>query len=399
MMYNFDEITDRSDTACVKYDLRKEIFGAEEVIPMWVADMDFKTPDFILDAIRKRTEHPVLGYSIRNAEYFNAVTSWISRHHDWEVQKEWVSFSPGIVPALNFCVLAYTKPGDRIIVQPPVYFPFFGAVKDNGRVLSQNPLKLQNGRYYMDFADLEKQCKKGAAMILICNPQNPGGSAWTKEELLKLAEICLKYNVLMVSDEIHSDLVNVGYKHTVLASLGKKIADSTITMMAPSKTFNLAALSTASVIISNPRLRKKYNALVQGLHVDMGNVFGNVASIAAYTKGDQWLKELLVYIDGNLTLLEAYLKQYLPQIKMIRPEATYMAWLDCSALNMTDKELNRFFVEKAKLGLNPGALFGKGGEQFMRINVACPRSVLQQALVNLKSAVNSLKYEAAPVTQ
>lgn len=387
-MYNFDEVTNRTNTACVKYDLRKVFFGSEEVIPMWVADMDFRTPDFIMDAIRKRTEHPILGYTIRTHEYFDAVTSWILRHHNWEVNKDWVCFSPGIVPALNFCVLALTKPGDRIIVQPPVYFPFFGAIKGNGRVMCQNVLKLENGRYTMDFEDLEKHCKKGASMILISNPHNPGGSVWTKDELLKLANICLKYKVLMVSDEIHCDLVNTGYHHTVLASLGNKIAGQTITMMAPSKTFNLAALSTASVIISNNALRKKYNALVQGLHVDMGNVFGNIASIAAYTHGDEWLKQLLDYINGNLIFAENYFKQNLPMIKMIRPEATYMAWLDCSAMKMTDKELNRFFIEKAKLGLNPGAQFGKGGEQFMRINVACPRSVLQQALDNIRLSLN-----------
>lgn len=396
-MYNFDEVIDRANTSCVKYDLRKLFFGSDEVIPMWVADMDFKTPDFILEAIRKRTEHPVLGYSIRPHEYYEALMSWLIRHHNWEVQKDWICFAPGIVPALNFTVLALTKPSDSVIVQPPVYFPFFGAVKDNNRVLCHNQLKLVNGRYQIDYADLEKHCKKGnTSMIIISNPQNPGGNAWTKEELLELARICLKYDVLMVSDEIHSDLVNIGYHHTVLASLGKKIADKTITMTAPSKTFNLAALSTASVIISNNRLRKAYNKLVQSLHVDLGNVFGTIASIAAYTQGDEWLKQLLQYIDGNLNYLEGFLKNNIPQIKMIRPEATYMAWLDCSALNMSDKELTRFFTQKAKLGLNPGAQFGRGGEGFMRINLACPMPILVQALDNLKRALEA-QTEISPI--
>lgn len=390
VIYNFDEVIDRSNTSCVKYDLRKMFFGSDDVIPMWVADMDFRTPDFILEAIKKRLEHPVLGYTIRSDEYYTALTSWLKRHHNWDVKKDWIGFSPGVVPGLNFVVLSLTKPGDKVIVQPPVYFPFFGAVKDNNRILCHNQLKLVNGRYEMDFADLETHCKRAStSMIMISNPQNPGGSAWTREELLELARICLKHDVLMVSDEIHSDLVNIGYKHTVLASLGKKIAEKTITLTAPSKTFNLAALSTASVIISNSRIRNAYNKLVQSLHVDLGNIFGSIASIAAYTHGDEWLKQLLDYINGNLNYLEDYLKINIPQIRMVRPEATYMAWLDCTSLNMNDKELVRFFTQNAKLGLNPGAQFGKGGEGFMRINLACPRQTLVQALDNLKKAFDT----------
>ncbi|MGE5381957.1 MAG: MalY/PatB family protein [Omnitrophica WOR_2 bacterium] len=387
MKYNFDEIIDRSNTASVKYDLRQMFFGTEDIIPMWVADMDFKTPPFIIDAIKNRLEHPVLGYSIRTPEYHDAIREWVKRRHDWDIQNEWICFSPGIVPALNMSVLAFTKPGDSIVVQPPVYFPFFSAVEKNDRVLLQNPLILENGRYRMDFEDLEKHCKNGASMIIISNPHNPGGNAWNSSELRELAAICLKYNVLMVSDEIHADLVNIGFKHTILASLSEDIAAMTITMTAPSKTFNMAALSTASVIISNNQLRKVYNNLVQNLHIDMGNVFGNVASIAAYCFGDEWLNQLLVYLKENIDILEKYLIERIPQIKMIRPEATYMAWLDCSGLNMDDKSLNEFMIKKAHLGLNPGIQFGKGGNQFMRINLACPRSTLIKALQQLESAI------------
>lgn len=391
MKYNFDEIIERSNTASVKYDLREIFFGAGDVIPMWVADMDFRTPEFIMDAIRERAEHPVLGYSIRPPEYFNAVKDWVARHHKWIIDTDWISFSPGIVPALNTTVLAFTKPGDRIIVQPPVYFPFFSAVKKNGRVLSQNPLCLVNGRYEMDYAGFERQCKKGAAMAIVCNPHNPGGNAWRKDELKKLADICLKYNVLIVSDEIHADLVNIGHNHTVLASLSSAIANRTITMMAPSKTFNMAALSTASVIISNGKLRKAYNDLVENLHIDMGNVFGTVASTAAYTYGDEWLKQLLVYINGNIDFLEAYLAKNIPEIKLIRPEATYMAWLDCSGLNMNDDELKQFMIEKARLGLNQGVQFGIGGNSFMRMNLACPKATLVKALTQLSEAIVKLR--------
>lgn len=391
MNYNFDEQINRAGTSCVKYDLRKLFFGDEDVIPLWVADMDFATPPFILDAIRKRTEHPVLGYTFRSDEYYESIVNWVQRRHNWNLKREWICFSPGIVPAINLAVLALTKPGDRIIVQPPVYFPFFTAVKNNGRVLCHNQLKLVNGRYEMDYTNLEMHCREGAAMIIISNPHNPGGNAWQPAELKRLADICLKYNVLMVSDEIHCDLVNIGYKHTVLASLGKRIADNTITMIAPSKTFNLAGLSTASVVISNNKLRTIYNKLVQNLHVDMGNVFGSIASTAAYKYGEEWLAQLLQYINGNINYLQVFLKEYLPEVTMVKPEATYMAWLDFSAWQMGDKELAKFLLKEAGIGLNPGAQFGRGGQGFMRINLACPRSTLTTALNKLREASVKMK--------
>lgn len=385
--YDFDEIIERSNTASVKYDLRKLFFGTNDVIPMWVADMDFKTPDFILEAIKQRVEHPVLGYSIRPAEYYESIVNWVKRRHNWEIRDEWICFAPGVVPAINIAVMAFTEPGDKIIVQPPVYFPFFSAVKSNGRKICLNPLKLVNGRYEMDYPNLERHCRNGASMIIICNPQNPGGNAWRRDELLKLADICLRYNVLMVSDEIHADLVNLGYKHTVLASIDNSVAMQTVTMIAPSKTFNLAAMSTSSVVISNKHLRKAYNEAVQNLHIDLGNVFGSVASIAAYSYGDDWLGQLIEYIDGNIKFLDNYLKKNIPQIKMIKPEATYMAWLDCSALGMNDKDLNKFMIREAKLGLSNGIQFGKGGKGFMRINLACPRQILEKGLIQLSESI------------
>jgi cysteine-S-conjugate beta-lyase len=386
-LYDFDEVIERSNTACVKYDLRKMFFGTEEVIPMWVADMDFKTPQFILDSLKERASHPILGYSIRPPEYYDAIVNWLQRRHNWTIKPEWICFSPGIVPALNLAVLAFTKPGDHIIVQPPVYFPFFSAVSSNKRILSYNQLQMVNGRYQMDYKGLEKLCKKGASMIIISNPHNPGGNAWNADELQQMADICLRYDVLMVSDEIHADLVNVGFKHTVLASLGEAIAKNTITMTSASKTFNLAALSTASVIISNKKLLRVFNTLVQNLHVDMGNVFGTVATIAAYNQGEEWLQQLLQYINVNLNLLDQTLKSDIPEIKMIHPEATYMAWLDCTALNLDDKALEQFFIKDAGLGLNSGIQFGKGGSSYMRINLACPKAILEKALSQLKNAI------------
>lgn len=385
MRYNFDEIVNRSNTACVKYDLRNLFFGTEEVIPMWVADMDFRTPDFIMDAIRKRAEHEILGYSIRPDSYFTSLTAWLKRRHNWEVKRDWIAFSPGIVPAVNMAVLAFTRRRDRIIVQPPVYFPFFGAVKDHGRRLVYNQLIMENGRYRMDYEDLEKHCRAGAAMIILSNPHNPGGNAWSREELGKLADLCNQYGVLMVSDEIHSDLVNRGYTHTVLAGLSPETAANTVTMVAPSKTFNLAGMATSSVIISNPILMKKFRKVLDALHIEMGNLFGNVAAEAAYTHGDAWLGQLLDYIDGNIQLLMDFAEERLPQVTVIRPEATYMAWLDFRATGMNDAELKKFMIEKAGLGLNEGTQFGPGGSGYMRMNLACPRATLQKALEQLEA--------------
>lgn len=386
MTYNFDEIIDRTNTSCVKYDLRKLFFGNEEVIPMWVADMDYRTPDFILNAIRERAGHEILGYSIRPESYFTSLINWLKRRHNWEIQKEWVAFSPGIVPAVNMAVLAFSKRRDKIIIQPPVYFPFFDAVKKHGRKLLYNQLIMDNGRYRMDYENLEQLCRDGAKMLILSNPHNPGGNAWTATELKKMADICLKYNVLIISDEIHSDLVNRGFKHTVLASLSPEIATKTITMVAPSKTFNIAGMATASVIISNPELMKKYRKVLDALHIELGNVFGNVASEAAYTYGDEWLEQLLDYMDGNIQTLVEFAEKHLPQVKVIRPEATYMAWIDFSKTGMTGKQLKKFLIEKAGLGLNEGTQFGSGGEGYMRMNLACPREILLKALEQLKMA-------------
>lgn len=386
MKYNFDEIINRSNTACVKYDLRKLFFETEDVIPMWVADMDFRTPDFIMHAIRERAGHEILGYSIRPESYFSSLINWLKRRHNWDIQKEWIIFSPGVVPAVNMAVLAFSKRLDKIIIQPPVYFPFFDAVKKHGRKLVYNQLMMDNGRYRMDYENLEQLCREGARMLILSNPHNPAGNAWTADELRRMAGICLKYNTLIISDEIHGDLVNRGYKHTVVASLSPEIAAQTITMTAPSKTFNLAGLATASVIISNPVLKKKYRKVLDALHIELGNVFGNVASEAAYTHGDEWLGQLLDYIDGNIHTLIDFATKHLPQVNVIYPEATYMAWLDFSATGMNDKELKKFMIEKAGLGLNEGTQFGPGGEGYMRINLACPRATLLKALEQLKTA-------------
>ncbi len=284
MIRNFDEPVAREGTNCIKYDLREDTFGAKDVIPMWVADMDFKTPDFIMSALSDRLNHEILGYSFRPPEYYSSIIDWVKLKHKWQIERDWICFSPGIVPALNFCTLAYTQPGDKIIVQPPVYFPFFSAVETHGRKLIYNQLKESDGKWEMDFESLIASIDEKTRMIIISNPHNPVGRVWSPEELLRLAEICLAKNILVLSDEIHSDLVLPGYLHTPFASLSEKIADITITFIAPSKTFNLAGLSTSSVIISNHNLRKLFSRITDNLHIGNGNIFGTIASISAYTK-------------------------------------------------------------------------------------------------------------------
>jgi len=391
MIWNFDEHVGREGTNCIKYDRREETFGAKEVIPMWVADMDFKTPDFIISSLRNRLDHGIYGYTFRPPEYYSSIVNWVESKHKWSVEKEWICFSPGIVPALNFCTLAFTEPGDKIIVQPPVYFPFFSAVESHGRKLIYSQLKESGGKWEMDFDSLISSIDEKTKMIIISNPHNPVGRAWTPEELTRLAEICLSKNILVLSDEIHSDLVLPGHTHTVFASLSEKIADNTVTLIAPSKTFNLAGFSTSSVIISNPLLRKSFNRIVDNLHVGNGNIFGTIASISAYTHGHQWLDELLHYIDYNIDYVSDYFSQMIPEIIPVKPEATYMIWLDCRKFGMSGKELQHFFTYQAGVGINEGSTFGPGGEGFVRMNVATTRQTVTKAMEQIEKAVSSLR--------
>jgi cystathionine beta-lyase len=390
-MWNFDEPTGREGTDCIKYDRREETFGVKDVIPMWVADMDFNTPDFIVESLQKRLEHHIYGYSFRSSEYFQSMINWIKTRHNWKVEKEWISFSPGIVPALNFCTLAFTQPGDSIIVQPPVYFPFFSAAESHGRNLIHNRLTESEGKWNMDYNSLIAGIDSKTKMIIISNPHNPVGRVWTSEELNNLADICLKNNILIISDEIHCDLVLPGFTHTPIATLSEKIAENTITLISPSKTFNLAGLSTSSIIIPNPVLRKSFNRIVDNLHVGNGNIFGNTASIAAYSNGHKWLDALLDYIDNNIEFVKDYCEKMIPEIIPVQPEATYMIWLDCRRFGMSGKDLQNFFVHKAGIGMNEGSTFGPGGEGFMRMNLGTTHQTVMKAMEQIERAVASVR--------
>jgi cystathionine beta-lyase len=387
MSYNFDKITPRENTDSVKYDLRKEYFGKEDVLPMWVADMDFETPDFIREAIIARARHPIYGYTVRKYDFYESIINWMEKRHSWVVKKDYISFSPGIVPALNMCVLAFTEPGDKILIQPPVYFPFFRAVKDHKRELLENVLVYKNGRYQINFNDFEEKAKQSKVFIF-CHPHNPVGRLWNYEELSRIVEICKKHDVIILSDEIHSDLILGKNKHIPLLNI-PGAEGITVSMYAPSKTFNLAGLSTSFLIIPEKELKLKYDRMIDNLHMGLGNIFGAEALKAAYQKGEGWLEEVLQYIESNIEYLESFLKEKIPEIVPIRPEATYLVWLDCRKLNMNDEEIKKFMINEAQLGLNHGPVFGKGGEGFQRINVACPRKILKDGLERLEKAIRN----------
>jgi cystathionine beta-lyase len=387
MEYNFDEQINRERTACIKYDLRNEVFGNSDVIPMWVADMDFKTPLCVIDAIKKRLDHEILGYTFRTDSFFGSITGWLRRRHGWNVKKEWIAFSPGIVPALNLAVMAFTEPGDKIIVQKPVYFPFFPAIESHNRILVNNPLSFAGDRYEIDFEDLLKKIDEGVKMIMFCSPHNPTGNVWKREDLEKLAEICLEHEILILSDEVHSDLIFKGSRHIPFASLDHDVSDITITCVAPSKTFNMAGLSASAVIISNRSLKEKYDKILEDIHVGGGNVFGFVALEAAYNNGEEWLEALMEYLEENLRYLVRYLAENIPLIKPVIPQATYLVWLDCRDLGLDEDELRKFMVRDAGLGLSDGLIFGSEGRGFQRMNIGCPKAVLMDALHRLKNAV------------
>lgn len=389
MKYNFDELIDRRNTGAVKTDLCKKMFGTDDLIPLWVADMDFRTPDFIIDAINNRCKHPILGYTVPDEEYFNSIIRWIDARHGWKLERNWLGFLPGIVPGLAFAVNALTQTGDQIIIQPPVYPPFIQVPSKNGRELIYNPLKVVEGRFEMDLKDLEYKITDRTRMFILCNPHNPGGRTWDADTLIKVAEICHKHGVLVVSDEIHSDMALPGNVHTPFASVSELAEQNSITYMAPSKTFNMAGLVSSSYIIPNSEIRKKFSDFMDNSELANGNIFAYVAAQAAYEKGTEWLSEMISYIQGNVDYIVEFLEKNVPQIKPMIPQASFLIWLDCAGLEMNSHQLQDFMVKEARLGLNKGTTFGPGGEQHLRLNIGCSREVLKQAMEQLKSAINS----------
>ncbi|HPF50339.1 MAG TPA: PatB family C-S lyase [Draconibacterium sp.] len=387
--YDFDEIVPRKGTNSLKYDALEKFFGSPDILPLWVADMDFKTPDFIVNAIKERAAHEIYGYTFNPESYFEAIIGWMKRRHSWDIQKEWISFSPGVVAGLTIAVEAFSDPGDGVIVQPPVYFPFFDCVKGTGRTMIENPLMIENGRYTFDLEDLKSKITENTRLLLLCNPQNPGGMVWTQEELKALTDICMEHNIMIISDEIHSDLIYTGKKHIPLASISEEVAQNCMICMAPSKTFNVAGLASSLVIIPNKRKFAAYERKLGVGHLGMGNIFGSVALEAAYANGDEWLDQMLTYLWENYQLLEKFIADHLPRVKVMKPEATYLVWLDFRDYGMKNQELSKFTTEQAKVALNDGGRFGTGGDGWLRLNIGCPRSVLEKGLEKLAGAFSN----------
>lgn len=385
-MYNFDEHIDRRGTYCVKWDALEERYGTEDALAMWVADSDFKSPPAVVDRLVKRAQHGIFGYTACTDEFYDAFIHWMQRRHNFDIQKEWVTTTPGIVAAINFAIHALTEPGDKIIIQSPVYPPFFNSVKTNGRILVENPLIEKDNTYEMDFDNFEKNIDDKTKMLILCNPHNPIGRVWTKEELTRLGDICVEKDILVLSDEIHSDLILKGYKHTPFASLSKALQDRTISCYAPSKTFNVAGLSASVAVIPNPEIREKFINFTDSIGVHSLTVFGIEALIACYEEGEDWLEAQLDYLQGNIDYVNSYLKDNLPEIKAFHMEGTYLLWLDCRQLNLSQEALERFFINDVKVALNSGTAFGTTGTGFMRVNMATNRKRIEQFLNQLKTA-------------
>lgn len=392
-MYDFDKVFDRRRTGSAKWDMMEREMGdkREEVIALSVADMDFKAAPEIIAAIKEKVDFGIYGYTVPTESYYEAVVGWMERRHDWKIEKEWVSLSQGIVPAFNTALRAFTHPGDKVIIQQPVYYPFENAIIQNGCQLVNNALLYEDGRYAIDFEDLEQKAKDPRAKVLLfCNPHNPVGRVWTEEELRRVGDICLNNGVLVISDEIHFDFIYRPHKHTVFASLSEEIQSNCLILTAPTKTFNLAGLQVSNIIIPNTELKAQFDTANRNTGFFALNYFAYAACEAAYDKGAPWLDALLSYLEGNLIYLRSFISENIPSIKLIEPEGTYLTWLDCRSLGLAEGELESFMKHKAKLFLDEGYIFGKSGSGFERINIACPRTLLEKALHNLKDAVDSI---------
>ncbi|OZU88556.1 cystathionine beta-lyase [Virgibacillus indicus] len=389
-MSTFETLHDRKNTRSVKWDLLEPVFQSSDVLPMWVADMDFKAPDAVNEALIKRAQHGIYGYTVIDEDVKGSIVNWVGKRHNWDIKPDWLSFSSGVVTSLHMAVQAFTEPNDKILIQTPVYTPFYNVIKEHDREVVKNPLALKDNYYTIDFADFEEKLKQGVKAFILCSPHNPVGRVWKKDELLEMARLCLKYDVFIFADEIHSDLVLPGNDHTPFASLSDEIAEKTITCMAPSKTFNLAGLDASYVITSNEELRSKLDAEFnkQGFH-NMLNTMGNTALEAAYTYGAPWLDELLQVLQSHQQYVTKMFEEHAKELKVVQSEGTYLLWIDCSALEMNHKELKKFMIEEARVGLNTGVDYGDEGGTFMRMNIACPRVTLEEGVNRIITAVNN----------
>lgn len=390
MTYNFDELIDRRHTGSVKWDGMKNAFGRDDLTAMWVADMDFRTPPFVMDALRQRLEHEVLGYAMPCEGWDTTICHWLQKRHQWEVRPDWLTFVPGIVRGQAFALLCFTNPGDRVLVMTPVYHPFFLVTERLKREAVRSPLDLRDGHYHIDFDRLRHDLQ-GCKALVLCNPHNPGGRVWTVDELRRIAELCQESGTLVISDEIHADLTLPPYKHHPFATVSPAAASNSVTFMAPSKTFNMPGVQSSFAIVPDDTLRARFQQFMEAGEFCEGHLFAYIGCKAAFEHGEEWLNQLLAYIQGNIDFTEFYLRQHIPAIGMIRPQASFLVFLDCRQLGLEQEALERLFADKARLALNTGTTFGEPGRGFMRLNVGCPRAALKQALDQLAEAVAGLK--------
>lgn len=389
--YDFDEVIERRGFGSIKWDFTDKYFPGNDILPMWVADMDFRSPKPVIEALRKVADHGIFGYAGVPESYCNAVMAWMKKRHNWQIEKDWMVYSPGVVPALHMLITALTEPGDEVVVQPPVYYPFFDAIKCHDREILENPLQLRGSQYLMDLQDLEQKVTPRTKMLILCSPHNPISRVWKKEELERLGEFCLEHNILVVSDEIHGDLVYTGFKHVPFASISELFAQNSITCTAASKTFNLPGLQTSNIIISNPNLRKRFKEAERGYGFGSPNIFGIAATAAAYGLGEEWLTQLLTYLEGNIKFLQDFISQRIPGLKLIQPQGTYLLWLDFRECGMDQAQLGNFVRENARVALEPGFIFGCKENGFERMNIACPCSVLEEGLTRIEGAAAKLR--------
>ena len=389
MNYNFDEVVCRKHTDALKLEALAPRWGRTDLLPMWVADMDFKTPPFIVEVMKKRMECEVFGYTVKPESWYEAIISWQKRRHKWTITKEMISFVPGVVPALAMAVQAFTQRGEKVMIQQPVYNPFAQVIRNNHRELVNCPLELKDGQYHINFKLFEKKIK-GCKLFLFCHPHNPGGRVWTREELKKVATICAQNNVIIVADEIHADLTLLPYEHIPFASVSEEAKQNSVVFASPSKAFNMAGLATSYAVIANPILRRRFESYVEGNELAAGNVFAFNTVVAAYNKGEEWLQQMLTYVQGNIDEVVSYIKENIPQLKVIIPQASYLVFIDFSALQLNQKDIVALCTNRAHLALNDGSIYGEEGNGYMRINLACPRSVVRQALAQLKDAITSI---------
>lgn len=387
MATDFDQIIDRAGSASLKYDARKAYFGTEDVVPLWVADMDFATAPVVSNALKQRAAHPLYGYTLFPDSLFTAMQDWFQQRHDWVIDRKSILMCPGVVPSMHAAIEALSKPGDKIIVQPPIYPPFFSAVTETGRTLVENPLKLAAGRYQIDFDHLEQCAASGAKLLLLCSPHNPVGRVWQRAELEGILEIACRYDITIISDEIHADLIYPDYQHIPLATLAEDV--SIVTAVSPSKTFNIPGLGLSSLVTTNRTHWQAIKKVLDGWHVSASNPFSVTAFEAAYQGGASWLDELMVYLDETRRQVSSFVEDELPEMQLIESEGTYLLWLDCRKLGLTDDELKAFFITDAKVGMNPGISFGDVGAGFMRMNIAAPRAVIMAACQSIKFALRA----------